>query len=197
MPGKETAFIEFIKTSIPNSLASNNGMERIISSFEWLPLEKGEYLLKEGRISGYYVLLNGHMRAYTHNDAGDEVTTDFYTGPRVVFEAASFFLHQPSSVNIMALCDCEGFYTSFANLNQIFHEVPEFREFGRAILVKEFVTAQKQKLAFISQSAEQRYQQLVLHNQDLLQYAQLRHIASFLGITDTSLSRIRRDLSNR
>ena len=63
--------------------------------------------------------------------------------------------------------------------------------------MKEFVLTQKQKLAYFNQSAEQRYLQLMTQNKDLMQVAQLRHIASFLGITDTSLSRIRRELAKK
>jgi CRP-like cAMP-binding protein len=193
----EVTIVTFIRATIPNFIVSDSGIEKIVQSFEWMPLAKGEYLLKQGRVSGYYVLLSGHMRAYIMNDAGQDVTTNFYTGERVVFEASSFFLRQPSQENIVALTDCEGYYTSFDTLNVIFHEVPEFREFGRAILVKEFIAAQQQKLAFFNQSAEQRYLQLMNHSKDLMQVAQLRHIASFLGVTDTSLSRIRRALSRK
>lgn len=191
------AFKNFIKSTIPSFAVSEAGIEKITQSFEWMPLEKGEYLLKQGKISGYYVLLSGHLRAYTFSDEGIEVTTNFFTGERVVFDGASFFLRQPSDENIVALSECKGYYTTFDRLNTIFHEVPEFREFGRAILVKEFVLAQKQKLAFFNQSAEQRYLQLMTYNKDLMQVAQLRHIASFLGITDTSLSRIRRELAKK
>lgn len=193
----EALFIKFIRATIPNFNVSDSDIEKIVQSFERMSLAKGEYLLKQGRVSGYYVLLNGHMRAYTTNDAGMEITTNFYTGERVVFEGLSFFLRQPSQENIVALTDCEGYYISFDALNVIFHEVPAFREFGRAILVKEFIAAQQQKLAFFNQTAEQRYLQLMNHSKDLMQVAQLRHIASFLGITDTSLSRIRRALSRK
>lgn len=193
----EEAFIGFIKSSIPAAFVTNEGIEKILASFESFPLEEGEILLKNGKISGYYVLLAGHMRSFTHNGSGSEVTTNFYSGPRVVFEAASFFLRQPSTETIVALSRCEGYFTTFEKLNAIFHEVPEFREFGRAILVREFVAAQKQKLAIINLPAQERYLQLLQGDTGLLKFAQLRHIASFLGITDTSLSRIRRDISRK
>ncbi|HTL07419.1 MAG TPA: Crp/Fnr family transcriptional regulator [Chitinophagaceae bacterium] len=190
-------FIQYIKETIPQFTVSESGVDRIIDSFEEMTLGKGEYLLKQGKISGYYVLLSGHMRGYTFNGEGIEITTDFYAGERVVFDGASFFLRQPSEVNIVSLSECKGYYTNYDKLNAIFHEVPEFREFGRAILVKEFVMAQKQKLALFSKSAEQRYLEIMQQGNDLLQVAQLRHIASFLGITDTSLSRIRRELAKK
>ena len=193
----EALFVQYIKNTIPNFLVSEEGIQKIVGAFEWMPLAKNEYLLRQGKISGYYILLKGHMRAYTTNEAGIEITTNFFSGERVVFEGASFFMRQPSEENVVTLTDCEGFFTTFEKLNALFHEVPEFREFGRAILVKECISAQKQKLAYFNQSAEQRYSQLLQQSPDLMQAAQLRHIASFLGITDTSLSRIRRELSKK
>ena len=187
-------FINFIKANIPNIPVNDHSVDQIIEAFEESSFDKGEFLLKQGKVSGYFVLLEGYMRAYTFNDLGEEVTTTFYSAKRVVFEAASFFLHQPSSENIVALSNCRGFYTNFDKLNQLFHVVPEFREFGRAILVNEFVNHKKQKLDFINKSAEERYLNLLTEDGNLFQHAQLRHIASWLGITDTSLSRIRRDV---
>jgi CRP-like cAMP-binding protein len=73
----------------------------------------------------------------------------------------------------------------------LFHSVPEFREFARAMLVKEFVAYKQRTLAMINKSAEERYASLLADHSEVFKHAQLKHIASYLGITDTSLSRIR------
>ncbi|WP_431293338.1 hypothetical protein [Pedobacter sp. P26] len=75
----------------------------------------------------------------------------------------------------------------------LFHSVPEFREFARAMLVKEFVAYKQRTLSMINKSAEERYANLVATNNEVFRHAQLKHIASYLGITDTSLSRIRKE----
>jgi CRP-like cAMP-binding protein len=79
----------------------------------------------------------------------------------------------------------------------LFHTYPEFREFGRAMLVKQYAAFKQRTLALINKSAEERYAQLINGNKEIFQYAQLKHIASYLGITDTSLSRIRREYSKK
>ena len=137
------------------------------------------------------------MRAYTFDTDGNEVTTYFYPKNRVIFEAASFFQQALSTENIQALTNCKGYYATFEKLNMLFHSVPEFREFGRAMLVKEFVAYKQRTLALINKSAEERYADLIETNSEIFQYAQLRHIASYLGITDTSLSRIRREFAGK
>lgn len=184
--------IKFIKANIPHISINDVAVANIAENFDEMSFEKGEYLLKQGKISGYFYLAQGYMRAYTYSDLGDEVTTYFYPHNRVIFEAASFFQGAKSNENIQAISACKGYYTTFEKLNAMFHSIPEFREFGRAVLVKEFVEYKQRTLSMINKSAEERYAELMQNSADIFQYAHLRHIASFLGITDTSLSRIRR-----
>lgn len=189
--------ISFIKEAIPHFTISEQGLLKTAECFEELELEKGEYLLKQGKKSGYFIMLEGYLRAYTFNEEGEEITTYFYPANRAVFEVASFFQGLPSEENIIALTKCRGYYTNFEKLNGMFHSVPEFREFGRAILVKEFVAYKQRTLAMINKTAEERYALLIQNNKDIFQYAQLKHIASYLGITDTSLSRVRREFATK
>ncbi len=189
--------INFIQHNTPNITVNKEAIETIVSHFEDMDFAKSEYLLKEGKISGYYYLSEGFMRAFTFDTNGYERTTYFYTKNTIVFEAASFFLHTSSAENIQAITDCKGYYTTFEKLNVLFHSVPEFREFGRAMLVKEFVAYKQHSLAMINKTAEERYRSLMHHQQEIFRYAQLKHIASFLGITDTSLSRIRREFAKK
>jgi CRP-like cAMP-binding protein len=191
------SFTDFIISNIPNITVSETAIERISNAFEIHNLAKNEYLLKEGKISGYYYLDEGFLRSFTHDVKGMEITTAFYGSKRVIFEPASFFLRQPSLENIQALTDCKGFYTTFEKLNGLFHSTPEFREFARAMLVKEFVSFKNETLQKINKSAEERYEDLINTNKEIFQVAHLKHIASYLGMTDTSLSRIRREFARK
>jgi CRP-like cAMP-binding protein len=189
--------IQFIKSNIIHLTPQEETIDRIATTFEEFPLEKGEFLVKQGKVGGYFIMLEGYLRAYTFTDKGDEVTTYFYPPNRVIFEAASFFGGIPSSENIQAITSCKGYHTSFQKLNEMFHSWPEFREFGRTALVKEFVAYKQRMLSMINKSAEERYAELIQNNKDLFLHAQLKHIASYLGMTDTSLSRIRREFAGK
>lgn len=181
-----------------NSPASKQTLMDIAEHFEEKTIFKNDYLLKEGQISNDYLFLaNGFMRAFTFDTEGNEVTTYFYPKNRVVFEASSFFMRAISTENIQALTDCKSYSITFEKLNMLFHSVPEFREFGRAMLVKEFSAYKQRTLAMINKSAEERYANLISTNKEIFQHAQLKHIASYLGITDTSLSRIRKEFSKK
>ncbi len=93
--------------------------------------------------------------------------------------------------------NCKGWVISFEKLNMIFHSIPEFREFGRAILVKGFASLKLRMLSLITETAEEPYASLLQFNPEIFQNAPLKYIASYLGITDTSLSRIRKEMMKR
>ena len=88
-----------------------------------------------------------------------------------------------------------GWVLTYDKLNDLFHSLPEFREFGRAMLVKGFIAFKLRTLSMINKTAEERYAILLQSNPEIFQHASLKHIASYLGVTDTSLSRIRKSFA--
>ena len=185
--------IDFVAATTPNIMLGQQAREKIAEHFEERTFSKNDFLLKAGRNSCYFYLAEGFMRAFTYDTEGDEVTTYFYPKNRVVFEITSLFLNTPSVESIEAITECKGFAASFDSMNLLYHTVPEFREFARMVMVKEFVAYKQRTLSMINKSAEERYRELLSNNREIFQYAQLKHIASYLGVTDTSLSRIRKD----
>jgi CRP-like cAMP-binding protein len=159
---------------------------------------RNEFLFKEGRVCNeYFFLEKGFIRAFAHDTEGNDVTTNFYSAYQVVFEVSSFFNRTISKENFQAIVDCEGWFISYDQLNNLFHSMHEFRDFGRSILVKGFSSLKIRMLSMITETAEQRYDALLKTNPEIFQHAALKHIASYLGITDTSLSRIRKDYAKR
>lgn len=176
-------------------LVSPFSAEAIADVFEPITIEKNDFFLTEGKINDDYVFLqSGFMRAFAHDTEGKEVTTNFYSAGQVVFEVTSFFNRTKSKENIQALTNCEGLCINYEQLNNLFHSMPEFREFGRSVLVKGFASLKNRMLGLITETAEQRYTQLLQTSPEIFQYAALKHIASYLGVTDTSLSRIRKEM---
>ncbi|MDO7886139.1 Crp/Fnr family transcriptional regulator [Hymenobacter cheonanensis] len=167
----------------------------IAAEFEPVRLRKHDFLLQAGTVSDDYLFLEaGLLRAFAYDPAGHDVTTGFYAPGEVVFEVASFFQRTPSLEYMQALADCTGWRLTFAQLNALFHARPEFREFGRAVLVRGFAALKTRMLATITEPAAARYEHLLRASPEVGQHAPLKHIASYLGITDTSLSRLRKAL---
>jgi CRP-like cAMP-binding protein len=187
--------IQFFRDS---NLVSSKTAEEIAAGFLPREIKKNEFLFKEGKICNeYFFLENGFIRAFAHDTEGNDVTTNFYSSNQVVFEVSSFFNRTISKENFQAIIDCEGWYITYEQLNSLFHSMHEFRDFGRSILVKGFSALKIRMLSMITETAEQRYEALLTMNPEIFKYAALKHIASYLGITDTSLSRIRKEFSKK
>ena len=180
------------------NLVSQSTAKEIAGHFQHKIIAKNQLQLTEGKICDEYLFLEkGHMRAFANNTQGYDITTAFYSPGEVTFEVASFFNRTRSKENIQALSDCEGWYITYEQLNQLFHQLPEFREFGRWVLVKGFSGLKTRMLSTITETAEERYEHLLKTEPEIFQHAPLKCIASYLGITDTSLSRLRKELAKK
>ena len=187
--------LEFLEKGNLNSLAIRN---EIAGHFAFKAIAKGQLLLVAGKISDEYFFLDkGYMRCFAYDTEGNEVTTNLCSPGQIVFEISSFFNRTRSQENIQALTDCEGWFINFEQLNNLFHALPEFREFGRGVLVKGFAALKTRMLTMITETAEERYAHLLKTNPEIFQHAPLKNIASYLGVTDTSLSRIRKEFSKK
>jgi CRP-like cAMP-binding protein len=180
------------------SQVSSSLVSAIVDRYQHKLISRGEFQLEAGRVANEYLYLEkGYMRSFVYSTEGDEVTTNFHLPGQMVFEVSSFFNRTRSKEHIQALTDCEGWFLTYEALNGLFHELPEFREFGRSMLVKGFSDLKIRMLSMITETAEERYEQLLQNQPEIFQHASLKNIASYLGITDTSLSRIRKELSKR
>ena len=185
-------FLQSVKP-LPPELA-----REIAGHFTERTFRKKELFLEAGKVSDEYLFLaTGGMRAYVYDTQGDEVTLNFFVGPQPVFEVASFFQRIPSEEYIQATVDSHGGVISYDRLNYLFHAIPAFREIGRELLVRGFIQFKQRTLSLINKPADVRYAELLRQKPDIFQYASLKHIASYLGVTDSSLSRIRRDFQKK
>jgi hypothetical protein len=84
---------------------------------------------------------------------------------------------------------------SYEDVQANFHGIPEFREFGRMMLITNYANLKSRMLGMIKDTAENRYLKLMTNQPEIFQNVPLKIIASYLGITDTSLSRIRKEIA--
>jgi CRP-like cAMP-binding protein len=187
--------IQFIQTILPMSAEK---AAYIAHYFTLTYFNKNDYILKEGKIcTQSYFIEEGFLRAYVVDLNGNEVTIEFYSKNIFANDFLSFFKRIPSNENIQALTDVTAWMINYDDLQICFHTIPEFREFGRMLLINNHSRLKERMLGMIQLTAEQRYVNLIASKPDIFQNAPLKMIASYLGITDTSLSRIRKDLSKK
>jgi CRP-like cAMP-binding protein len=186
---------KYIQTVYPMSDEKANCLTE---DFEYFSFAKNEFLLKENKINRQtYFLEAGYVRSFTFDKDGQEVTTNIYAAPCFVNDFLSFFKQQPAKENFQTLTKCFGWTMTFENAEKYFRDFPEFREFGRILLVNNYGLLKERMLEMIKDTAENRYLKLLSQHPDIFQNVLLKIIASYLGITDTSLSRIRKEISHK
>jgi CRP/FNR family transcriptional regulator, anaerobic regulatory protein len=178
----------------PSLVAGN--VESIYAAHNKILFRKGDFLLREGQTAGeYYCLEKGLIRSYANSTEGKDVTTGFFSPNEIVIEVASLFLRIPSKENIQALTDCDCWKITLNSFQQLFQEIDGFSEWGRDWMSSVLFTTKQRSVSIITDSATARYLALQKEHPEIILQAPLKYIASYLGITDTSLSRIRKDVS--
>lgn len=171
-------------------------LSTILSHFNKKEFNKGEYLLQEGKTAHYYWFVqSGFVRSFAIDTEGNEVSTNFYTVGDIVIDWPSFFMRTPTKENIQALTDCVCWQLDFETFQQLFHSIEAFREAGRARLVQSYFELKRHSTSLITDQAKDRYLRLMEEKPQILQNVPFKQIATYLGITDTSLSRIRKEVA--
>ncbi len=152
---------------------------------------KGHILLRADRVEkNIYFIKKGIVRAYADQD-DNEVTFWFGQEGDTVISIKSYALNEKSYENIELLENSELYKLSVDDLHALFNEDLFIANWGRKFAEGELIKTEKRLISFQFKTALQRYQDLINDHADLLQRVQLNHIASYLGITQVSLSRIR------
>lgn len=173
-----------------------NEREIIIPKFKQKTFEKNDYLLHQGKTENqYWFLESGFARSFVIDVNGNDITTNFYGKGDIIIEWSSFFLRNPTRENIQALKDCICWELDFETFQQLFNSIQPFREQGRRRLVNSYFALKNHSVSLITDEAKARYLRLLKEKPHIMQNVSLQHIATFLGITKYSLSRIRKEIS--
>jgi CRP-like cAMP-binding protein len=175
--------------------------EKQLSRSFFIPkkLRKKQYLLQEGDVCKYVAFVEkGLLRSYTVNDKGTEHITQFAFEGWWIADQFSFLTGAPSEYNIEAMEDCELLLLTKQAEEQMLEKIPKLERFFRILLQNNLIATQKRLDSSLSQTAEERYNELIKDCPGTLPQRIPQHmLASFLGITPETLSRIRRQMSLR
>lgn len=157
-----------------------------------LKLSKGEILQSIGRTCyTVYFIRKGSARIFYYKD-GNDITESFAFENSLLARVESLFTGRPSLKGIELLEDTELIAISALPVFKLYDEFPQIERLARKITERGYVDTVNRIESLQFHSAEERYRQLLLEAPDLLKRVPLKHIASYLGITQVSLSRIRR-----
>lgn len=166
----------------------------VLNQYEEVSFNKNDYLIEKGKKGNfYYFIESGFLRSYTIDLEGNDITTKFFSENDILIDWHSYFLKKPCKESIQAITDGKCWKISFSNFMKLFH-IEAFREVGRTRLINNYFELKNHSLSVIADHAKERYLNLVQEKPAIVQNVPLKHIATFLGITDTSLSRIRKEI---
>lgn len=168
----------------------------IASFFKKEIINKNVLIIKEGKTSKKsYFLEEGIIRCYIIDLKGNEVTTRFYSAPDFLNDHLSFFSQKPSEENYETLTTCSVSSINRENVQHCFHNIFEFREWGRMMLTLNYVKMHKRMVSFHKYTAQERYTNLLTKHPEIIKNVPLKIIASYIGVTKFSLSRIRKNIT--
>ncbi len=163
-----------------------------ISILKVKKLRKKQYLLQEGDVCRYEYFVNkGCLRTYTINDKGQEHIVQFAIEDWWTGDMYSFLTQTPAFYTIDALEDSELLCFDKHTLETLYTKVPKFEKFFRLLLQNAFIASQRRIIESMSLTAEERYCGFIDNYPKMEKRLPLKQIASYLGITAESLSRIR------
>lgn len=174
---------------LPDSSQSN--ITDLVDEVEY---PKGYRLLNANKVErDIYFIKKGIVRAYT-NSSDEEITFWFGKEGDTIVSMKSYVDNQPGYENIELLENCILYKLNTTALNDLFVNDIHIANWGRKFAEQELLKTEERLIARQFKTASERYADLMKNNPELLQRVQLSHIASFLGITQVSLSRIRAKL---
>lgn len=170
-------------------------METLLSFFRLTTLEKGDYFLKAGRVCdklSFHTV--GLIRVFAQHEDKEITQWISYKG-NFISDLGGIICDEPSRFSFQALTWCECYTIDkkdYLNLSQV---IPRWPLMERLLITQCFRFMETRIFALLSMSAEERYRYLQEQNPDLFYSVPLKYLASMMGMTPESLSRIRNKLT--
>jgi len=165
--------------------------EKLSPYFSRIEVPARTTLLREGEISKkMFFIEKGCLRTWINNE-GKEITTQFFFEGDSVSSIESFRTNQPSLYSIESLEPCVLHTISQKDFKHIIENSPELRKAFEERLFKRLFYAQQLFYSYLKNNPQRRYEELLERHPYIIQRVPQHYIASYLGITSVSLSRIR------
>ena len=162
-----------------------------------LDLKKGVTILKaDDKVISQYYVYNGCLRTYYVDKSGKEHTLQFAINDWWISDYTAFFTTTKAVMYIETIEKATIYQISKKSMEDLFIDIPQLETFFRKKMEKAFASFQKRILASLAQSAKEKYVSFISTYPNIEQSVKNYHIASYLGITTETLSRVRKEISH-
>ena len=161
-------------------------------------LRKRQYLLQEGDVCKYQAFVEkGILRSYTIDDKGHEHILQFAPEGWWIADLYSFLTGELSNFNIEALEDTELLLITRPSWDLLLQKIPKLEHYFRILIQNHLIATQRRLMQSLIESAEEKYIKFMKTYPDCVQRVPQHMIASYLGITRETLSRLRKQMADR
>lgn len=184
---------------IKNSISLSSEAEKYIYSIaQEKTVSKGEVLIRAGQtVSKTFFVTQGSLRSFCIDKEGKEHTLQFAIKDWWISDFMAIYNHEPASLTVECLTDSTVIEFNAQKLDEIYLQFPEFEAFQRKNLERHVVSLHKRILNQLQLTALERYNLFLEQYPDIERHIPNYHIASYLGITQQSLSRIRAEIAKK
>ncbi|WP_420573871.1 Crp/Fnr family transcriptional regulator [Kordia sp.] len=166
-------------------------LKRLQTDFERKEITQNTTILTQGSKANYlYFIENGTLHNYYYHD-GKQISSWFYKEQQFITSWHSFYGQKPSFEEIECLEDCILYQISYDNYQKLIADFPAFGNFARLITEEILIFLDEFNKGWSFLSAKEKYQTLLSFFPDIELRVKLGYIASFLGISQETLSRLR------
>jgi CRP-like cAMP-binding protein len=159
-------------------------------------VRKRQYLLNAGDVAQYtYFVEKGLLRSFSVDDSGHEHVVQFASEGWWTSDMCSFLTGDKAVYNIEAIEDSEVLMLTKQAQDEMLEKQPKMEKYFRLLMQNAIISLQRRIVGTLSLSAEEKYKRMMAVYPDILQRAPQQHVASFLGITPETLSRVRKLVS--
>ncbi|WP_417611963.1 Crp/Fnr family transcriptional regulator [Owenweeksia hongkongensis] len=157
-------------------------------------LPKGELWIKEGQYCNHIGFIKkGICRIFYNDQDGNEISCFFMPENNFISSYTSFLTLAPTKENIEAVEEVEMLVINREDLEKLSKEVPKVQIWRRVMAENLFILLERRISMLQSKTAQERYENLIKENSDILLKVPLQYTASFLGVTPQHLSRLRKN----
>ena len=161
-------------------------------------VSKGDVLIREGQsVNKTFFVVDGSLRSFCVDNEGKEHTLQFAIKDWWISDFMAIYNHEPASLTVECITDSVVIEFNAQKLSEIYIPFPEFESFQRKNLERHVVSLHKRILNQLQLTASERYSLFLKQYPNIEQHVPNYHIASYLGITQQSLSRIRAKKANK
>ena len=186
--------IAYLQRFRQESIAEKD-QEIILSFFEPSSYKEGELLFREGRVcTQLFYICSGILRIFSSTDKGVDRTHYFYQEDQVCTILKSFSEEQPSDAGIIAACDVEVRVITRSRLDELYRLLPYMEDVIAKLFQQQLLEKVTMRCDFLGVDAETQYRIFLEKQPAIALRVSMKDIASYLGITPQSLSRIRRNI---